>query len=252
MKTRAHSIHTVARLAIRLCYGIMFLMLEKDRKFEDKSLRNKAAASIQKARTWERTGNPYNINRSGWEYMQGLGGVAHLFSYIKTLPSKTVLDVGAGTTHGAHQLSRTSFAQGLHFEATILRDRPEIQHYLGSKNIHVTSVETLRGIPDSSVGCVIAVQSLRYSGAPALAVQSIDRVLVPGGVLKASSLIDAFAIVRDSLVKLGYDVAFEKKFPETRALLGIKPGGPLGPSAAELLNDDVREADEQIRKALSE
>jgi ubiquinone/menaquinone biosynthesis C-methylase UbiE len=209
--------------------------------------RSEVAKAITRARTQERIGSPYKINRAGWEYAHQLAGLEHLFSYVRNLPSKTVLDIGSGTTEGVHDISQNAIAEGLHFEATVLRPRSEIAENLGLKDTHITSGEVLRGIPDASIGCIIALHSLRYSAAPELAAKSIHRVLVPGGVLKAAKLEHAFSKIYDTLETLGYDINVYEIWGGTSVLLAIKPGNISGMTAAQLLQLDKEDGQAWMR-----
>src|SRR3989344_1408929 len=137
----------------------------------DDNKRNEAAYQIRRARWREREGRPYNIDRSGFQYVKVRAGVKELFAYIKTLPSKTVLDIGAGTTHGITDISHSSFGTDIDFEATVLSSVPQIEEHLGREKTHITSAEVLRGIPGNSIGCVLSVFSLTYSHAPELVIE---------------------------------------------------------------------------------
>lgn len=215
-------------------------MNEKGPEFQNKGTneRNDAARKIRNARTIERTGDPYKINRTGWQYIKELGGVQHLFDYVKTLKSQTVLDIGAGTTQASSDLQESSLGFGLHFEATVLRNRPEIEKNLGKEHVHITSAEVLRGIPDASVGCVIAVFSVGYSDAPGLVAESIDRVLVPGGAVKITGYKSIFSQFYDQFERRGYDVDSGEVWGEYKAILALKPGNESEVTAEQLLRSD--------------
>lgn len=212
--------------------------------------RDAAAAKIRQARTKERTGTPYNVDRPGWQYVGELAGVENLFAYVRNLPSKIILDIGAGTTSAIAEIADNEMAKGLQFKATVLRSRAEITNNLGSENIHITSAEMLRGIADTSVGAIIAVHSLRYSAAPELAAKSIDRVLVPGGVFKGAKLKDSFGPILDTLSALGYDIAEHEKWGGADIMLAIKPGNTSGNAAEEILKADLETRDKQIESLL--
>ena len=219
--------------------------------------RNEIAWQVKNARRRERgVLTTYQLDRSGFNYVHALEGLESLFQYVRSLSSNMVLDIGAGTTKGARDLSKCSFGQGLRFEATVLNNTAIVQANLGRKHTHVVPAETLRGIADSSVGCAIAVLSIGYSTAPSLVVESCDRVLAPGGVLKATFLpqtdtgllvfssnemqpIDKFC---NELRKRGYDVATKPKRGEFLydILLAIKSGNPSAPTAESLLEADAK------------
>lgn len=215
-------------------------MNEKGPEFRNKGTneRNDAARKIRSARTAEREGDPYNINRTGWRYLQQLAGAQHLFDYVKSLKSQTVLDIGAGTTLASSELQQSQLGHDLHFEATVLRNRPEIENNLGEERVHITSAEVLRGVPDESVGCVIAVFSVDYSDAPGLVAGSIDRVLVAGGAVKISGYSRIFPQFYDQFERRAYDIDSDEVWGEYRVILAIKPGNTSGISAKELLKLD--------------
>jgi len=178
------------------------------------------------------------MNRSGRDYIENLDGVKHLFSYIRKLSSNTILDIGAGTTRGIADISKSILGQQLHFEATVLTHKATEANMLGKEDVHVTSAEMLRGIPDNSVGGIISVQSLRYSKAPMLAAQSIDRVLVPGGVFKAAWLLQNADEFYKTFRELGYDIAYNEAWEKDHIMLAIKKGNPTKITAAQLLAAD--------------
>lgn len=222
--------------------------------------RNAIAQQIREARKTDRSAL-HLTDRVGWEYVEQLKGVQHMFEYVRGLSSHRVLDVGAGDTKGTHDLSRSPFGAGLEFEAVVLTNRSVIEEHLGRDRTHNTSVEMLRGIEDSSIGCVIAVFSLAYSAQPSLAIEGIDRVLVPGGVLKArflkkdtprSESSPQFALeFREALAKLGYDVAIDNT-REVRVLLAIKPGKQSSAvmTAAKLMKADDDSGGSQVHLLL--
>ncbi len=219
-------------------------MREQSRGPDDQK-RKEAAHQIRRARWREREGRPYNRDRSGFQYIKELAGVKELFSYLKTLPSRKILDIGAGTTHGITDISQSSFGTDMEFEATVLNSVPQIEKYLGNERTHITSAEILRGIPDNSIACVLSVFSLTYSRAPELVIGSVDRVLVPGGVIKIGSddapIWQLYQLLKDK----GYDTDEDEGWGTFRVVLGIKPGNPTAPSAASLIEKDKKTMSEQ-------
>lgn len=213
--------------------------------------RKMVAERLKKLRALEEARSPYNIWRDGADYIRVLNGIQHLFRYVRGLPSKIVLDVGAGTTMGISGVSRDPVGSGLDFHATVLSGNPHIQSNLGKERTHHTSAETLRAFPSESIGCVLGVQSLTYSADPPLVATSIDRVLVPGGVLKTVIRTDRPTFYHqheefpqprvwvEALKSLGYDVAELKDDPDV-LIVAIKPGGDprSGTSARGLLEQD--------------
>ncbi len=221
--------------------------------------REKIAEQIRLARRRDRdrlTG--YVIGRSGVNYVFELEGVKGLFDYVRTLSSNVVLDIGAGHTRGAHELANSPLGENLTFEATVLSRLSGIDTNLGRESVRSTSAEMLRGIDTNSVGCVIAVYSIAYSAAPEVVIASIDRVLVPGGVLKAKfhqknvpqyvadspKYVDEFHL---AAANLGYEVALQQSSEES-VLLAIKPNPGVSPhvTARQLLRMDAETAESQI------
>jgi len=108
------------------------------------------------------------------------------FDYLRKLDGHgLVLDIGAGTTRGISQLEKSSLGSGLSFEAVALSYSPLIKENLGLEKTHITSAESLKGVKNESVAGVISLFGISYCTRPDLAVYSIDRVLLPGGVIKA-------------------------------------------------------------------
>jgi SAM-dependent methyltransferase len=181
------------------------------------------------------------------QYFIKLQGLTHFMDYLKSLGENgLVLDIGAGTTKAVSQLEKSSLGNGLSFRATVLSRNREIERNLGYDKVIQTEVETLRGVGDLSVVGVISRSGIDYSAVPAIAVASIDRVLMPGGAIKTCFSYDSEPdeILKDynkthgrfseALLNLGYDVAISPTFSAI-ALLAIKPGGSLGIGADKLM-----------------
>jgi SAM-dependent methyltransferase len=161
----------------------------------------------------------YTIDRNGAEYEYDLQGLSRTFDYVRELPSNIVLDIGSGITQGIVDLSKRDIGKGLDFEATVLS--PMLVRKAGLRGeipLHATCVESLRGIADQSIGCVLGLFSVHHSNSTKVAMQSINRVLVPGGVLKmrAWRTEELAGILRG---RLKYDVAVDHL-----TVLAIKPG----------------------------
>lgn len=198
----------------------------------------------------------YMTDRESWQYVEEFRGVKQLFDYVRTLKTPLVLDIGAGTTRGVASLSHSLYGTRLAFEATVLRHPPVTLKEGGVGHVYHTSVERLRGVQDNSVGCILGMLSIAYSADPALAIQNIDRVLAPGGVLKARFYRikappeefkpkQAGAFIQE-LEKRGYDIAVDNY--EKGVVLAIKPGGNGdAPSASALLRADAESLMEQVR-----
>ncbi len=238
---------------------------KKDRISELKTVlkkeRSEIAEQMMKARKSERldSGTRYTVHRTGKECLCMLGGLKFLFDYLRTLPSNKILDVGVGTGNASSVISQMLISSDLNFEATALRIIPELQKNFPKEKIHITGVETLRGIQDNSLAGIIGVNSIAYSDHPDLAIKRIDQVLVPGGVIKATFAISGYSenyngtIFKSSeefikaLHALNYDVAPMKindlftsiGMPLSNSILiAIKPGNPNAPTAEELLRSD--------------
>ena len=107
--------------------------------------------------------------------------------------------------------------------------------FIGRENRYITSTEVLRGIDDETIGCVLALHSITYSVAPSLAIKSIDRVLIPGGVFKGFFTVKTPTIQNGSpaidfineFKKLGYDIEVVQLHEDQKhvAISAIKPGG---------------------------
>jgi|GEM_PF-6867324 len=182
------------------------------------------------------------------DYTIKLGGLKKFLGYVReNAGSNTVLDVGAGRAVAVDELAVNPMSEGLHLVATGLVHPPEVGGQTPRVPFLVTSGEFLEGVEDTSVGGIIAVDSLIYSASPESVVDTFDRVLTPGGAVKASMLISrphdlrnfTTAISKDyfSLFqKKGYDVAVDET---GKILLAIKPGGSSDITAAALLLQDL-------------
>ncbi len=230
--------------------------------------RNAAAKAVRRLRTEEMSlgANAYNIRRTADRYLRELCGLKHMFDYVRTLSSKSVLDIGAGSTKAARQLSELGMARELSFEATTLSRSSKISDHfhidsikklvsdnLGWDKTRITTAEVLRGIPNASKGAVLAVYSLPYSAAPELAVKNIDRVLVQGGVFKGlfpnDNKMDQFSLFVDAFKLHGYDTHNAEIHLGYQVILAIKPGKPDAPSAEKLFALDEVDADDQVNEA---
>lgn len=237
------------------------------------SLRNKVAKQLKKIRSIERSlkvpySDFYSTGRKANEYVTLLSGVKNFFNYVRGLgENNLILDIGAGEMTAINQFAQSSLGEGLRFEATILT-QPKTENNLKMVKSYQVPVETLQGIPDRSVGGIMGVLSIAYSITPILAIKSIDRVLVPGGIIKgAFRNMDTggkrgYAGIRKSLdfkkgfQELGYDVAVDRWSSQSgryeSVLLAIKPGGKNPSRAEELLRTDAESAGQQISLLWSE
>lgn len=233
--------------------------------------RMQSAGQIRHARNQEKnqaqSEDFYKTHRTGQEYLVRMGGLEHLFEYVRSLKSRRVLDIGTGSGNALRMVSKMRIARALSFEATALNLSPELKRNLRKDQIHLTGVETLRGCKNYDFGAVLALNSVAYASYPRMAIKRINEVLVPGGVFKATfgdlGGIDNYGgqIMKgpdrfiEELAKAKYDLALtthnfigETKAegePETQIaplgntiLLAIKPGGQ-SVSARELLKQDL-------------
>lgn len=208
------------------------------------------ARQLVAVRTYERNLNPHDLykdNRARGNYAILLEGLTSSLDYVKRLGSTNlVLDIGAGTTRAISQLSQLPDAQGLDFMATVLRYRPEIDTNLGRERTLATPAEKLRGIGDNSVGLALSVFSVTYSVNPEAVVDSIDRILVKGGIFKGRFNDDEKLAGRINLASLPYR-EFLKRFRARRyniaisrsgVILAKKPGRLFRDSAQKILERD--------------
>jgi len=230
--------------------------------------RNQAAQQIRDVRNDEKTNtHEYRKDKDANEIIWRLGGVSRLFDYIRSLPTKKILDIGAGTGRGIKEISKLAIGHQLQFEITNLIRDNQASKAFPSKHIHITGAETLRGLKDGDFGGVLAVNSIAYSAYPSLAIKSIDRIIAPGGVFKGTFhhagknsrygklIFKDPTIFARQLEQLGYDTAIKQiEFPGIRTiagrvsvpetlcnsiLLAIKEGNRSGISAGELLENDL-------------
>lgn len=191
---------------------------------------------------------PEHWDRDLIDYVDALGGFKYFMLYVNKLGgNKTVLDIGAGSFRGISQIANTNLCEDLNFIATSL-SKPRDEVDLSRVQARITSGEVLRGIDNESINGILAVSSIAYSKSPRVVVSNIDRVLVPGGVIKSSfkplivdeeiteKLSDVFDYkthhqFSEQFRNLGYDVAIKndknRDEPDTeRVMVAIKPGGP--------------------------
>lgn len=150
--------------------------------------RGVVAKQLLTARRYDRS-REYTTDRDLASYVDELQGIQHLLSYVRknreVLGSNLVLDIGAGIAKGASQLKKSPWAKGLRIEATTLSTNAETRNNFGG-GLHITPVETLRGVNSLSVAVALSVFGLAYSQSPERTVASLNRVVVPSGVVKAS------------------------------------------------------------------
>jgi SAM-dependent methyltransferase len=221
------------------------------------------AKSLQRARLFDRgeSGGEYMNDADLLHYLIKLQGLAHFMEYARELEGpRLVLDIGAGTTRAIAELANSRIGEDLNFGAVILSRDDRIPENFGYDRTIQTEVERLRGIEDQSVSGIISRSGISYSAVPEAAVASVDRVLVPGGAIKAcfrrdsSEQDDALSPITfgrtygkfaKAWLELGYDVAVSDTFSSV-ALLAVKPGG-----ANEVGADKLMAVDNGVRDYLA-
>ncbi len=231
--------------------------------------RSQIADQISKARKQEKekekdATETYKTHRSGKECLYRIGGLEHYFEYLKQLKSNRVLDIGGGSGNASSVISHMPMSADIDYHISVLRSNPELAQYFPKDKIHITGVETLRGIENQSLAGILGVNSIAYAAYPKIAVKRMDEVLVPGGAAKATfHTFGGVKRYRDSVFKgpekfieffsvRGYDVAFQdhnfvavenerdKSYFANSILLAIKPGNLKAPSARDLLASDLK------------
>lgn len=208
--------------------------------------------------------NRYTMDRGGTTYIEQLLGMEYLLDYLQTLQGPPViLDIGSGTTRGAHELGLMTNTFGFDMHATVLTPpMPTGKKLLNPEKVRVTSAEYLEGFENNSVRGVLALASIMYSAVPQLAIRRINQILVPGGALKAAFSINDGAVLSDvgklmhkhdafteELKRLGYDIGIDESTDEQfDVVLAIKPGGPPSHSAQEILGADTEFRYDQITR----
>lgn len=213
--------------------------------------RSDVAEKIRRVRNFDEIGRLfYFTDRSSREYFANLEHLDLFLEYINiNCQTKSVLDIGAGSTKAISQIAQMDRWKDLRFEATVLSMTPykkSVNPKLDSSKIHITSTEVFRGIPSESFGGAIGYSSVNYSAAPELAARSIDRILIPGGIFKGLFLPDDYYIDECELgqkkrgpfervfKELGYDTAINDNFGGD-LLLAKKKGANAHIKAADLI-----------------
>lgn len=209
---------------------------------------NSILFNLQKVVVAEKGESIYAVSRDALDYLLGLDGLAGSFEYIKQLKSNVVVDVGTGKGLAWSKLAQ-KYGDGLDFWATNLVYDKHLVDLFGNR-IKFTPVEFMKGFADESVAGVVAMKSIAYSSSPERAMGEIDRILVPGGLIKASfrgpeesGVIDLNYQKHDEFTKnlksLGYDV----EVVDNEIVLAIKPGG--GVRAKDILAKDLESVEQK-------
>ncbi len=229
----------------QLDYPIVILynsqMTERPKYSEEQKV-NAYLASLTRR---ERRDGQYELRRGLERYIGELDGLVPSLAYVRDhTTSNLILDIGAGEAIGINELAKDSRGEDLEFAATglVAPDNPDKVPYL------VTSGEYLKGVGDESVGGALALYSITYSPSPEMVVNALDRVLVPGGIVK-TRLIEVVTFAHAGMYishsghfvpyfeRKGYDIATTYGFYSS-ILLAKKPGGNSQMSAGDLLQRD--------------
>ena len=126
-------------------------------------------------------------DRDSKQYINHLRGARAYFDYIRQLPKNQIIDLGTGTGRAIDGLSKCSIGNGLNFKGIDVKTPKQAKGLIDQKNFLETPAEYLHGIDDESCGGALSVLgSLSYTNSIPLSIVAIDRVLTPGGVLKAA------------------------------------------------------------------
>lgn len=190
----------------------------------------------------------YRMNRDLNSYLSCLGGLGLFLEHARQTPtSNLVVDVGAGEALAINQLAELApHAIGLEFAATGLTDPKTYDEYSENRlRYHTTGAEVMRGIQETAG--LVAVTSITYSPRPDMVVNAFQRVLVPGGVVKAAfpraenhplytSGSKAYA---GQFMDAGFDVWTGQSENSAHVVVAIAPGGRPPYSAQEIFAGDA-------------
>ena len=190
----------------------------------------------------EETDTSYIPDSALSNYWESMHGFAAFLDHIKTanVPKK-IVDIGTGNGIALSQLVNSPLGEDVSFIGTALTNSSELQAVLPIVPVVITQVEKL-AIQKNSVGGILARESIGFSNHPELVVENMDRVLAPGGVIKATFKRKKGSYGRKwnrkyenwgyhtheqfslELSKRGYDVAILETDGDD-ILLAIKPDG---------------------------
>lgn len=124
-------------------------------------------------------------NRPAGEYVENLRGLQATLDYVRNLPIKKIVDLGAGTSRAIAKISHTEYGEGIEFMGTGIVLDPEIDKNIGRENYRITPAETMRGFEPSSVGGFISVYGpFEHSAHVRQVLEKAHELLIPGGILK--------------------------------------------------------------------
>jgi ubiquinone/menaquinone biosynthesis C-methylase UbiE len=198
--------------------------------------RLKLAQELKSARFIDRMADESSLayRRDARDYLEDLGGLKYAFDYIRSLPTNTVLDVGTGQGIALKGLKASSISRDLKLIGTAVKMNSGLSKNLGQGEYKITPIETLKGIPDQSCGGVISVfGGPMYSEQPRIVAESINRVLVNGGLTKNAFMLrghendDGMQYVIDKFLIL-FAALKDKGFDVTRGLVNSPGGAKIG------------------------
>lgn len=118
-------------------------------------------------------------------YLKSSRGLAMVFNYVERigLPKK-VLDIGTGDGNALKELAEAR--QDFSYIGTVLSASEQKNLVPENMEIKEATAETLLPIEDESIGAILSFQAIGFSAHPEAVAESMDRVLMPGGIIKAS------------------------------------------------------------------
>ena len=154
--------------------------------------RKRVAAQLRLIRGLERDGFGGDTTvKDGWnrdmmDYVNWLSGISIFLDYARNIKENgRILDIGSGKNVGITEIARSKMGEGLSFIGTNLSKVPGLVEDTSPARIIRTSAEVLHGVEDESISGILSLTSIAYSESPLMVATSMDRVLVPGGAIKA-------------------------------------------------------------------
>jgi len=188
--------------------------------------------------------------RTAEDYLISFAGLKYFFNFLRHFSRPNVLDIGAGNTQAAFELSQSDMGKGLEFYATSLTPHSDSGNTLNQNRTIITPAETLAGIQDEGFGGALSCYGVAYSEAPKLVAQSLDRILKSDGIFKGvfpaeDSMVGTLKMhspekLKQELSKLNFGV-----FSVAGFLTAIKGGGDA--LARDLFLQDATELDRNLK-----
>jgi SAM-dependent methyltransferase len=204
--------------------------------------------------------DPYTLSRGAESYIRELQGVDYFFDYVSTVQRgiADMLEIGIGKGIAAREFMEEGIMRNIRLSATGLIDYPRELGRSGLHRFALTDAEDLGMLPEQMFAGVIGVYSIAYSEHPEIAMQEVDRVLMPGGAVKfkfpphtthvgrgTSVVFKNHEMFSRQAMDLGYSVALDGAAAPT-VLLAIKPGMRQGMTASRLLELDRQNMQTQL------